>query len=179
MTGRAVIAWRGVLAAWAWALLAGCGPSTDAERAYYQARQAEQRQREDLRRTLEGGTEEAAAIRLVKEAAAADGQGTTEQWLGRQLDTDRLSMLFPRWQARRRGTGKYDVRFTCTLMGGTGEITKRGFAWTVDLVLKLVSPARELAPEELSSYSSRYFHTRRTRPAPPAEPQIPVLPEVP
>lgn len=142
------------------AALAACSPETDAERAYLEARQAELEQRENVKLALEGGTEESTAVKLVKEAPGSDGAGTTEAWLERQLNVSRQSVLFPRWQAQRRGTGKYEVRFTCTLMGETGEITKKGYAWNADLILKLVTPARELSPEEMASFSSRRYRPR-------------------
>ncbi len=142
-------------------LFGGCRPANDSERAFAEAREAEAQQREALRATLEGGTEESAAIKLVRQSAAPEGGGNTEAWIQRRLGQDKSSVMFPHWQASRRGIGKYEVRFTYTAMDELGEIKKRGLAWTVDLVLKLVSPPRELKTDELGSRSSPYYPRRQ------------------
>lgn len=161
---------------WRWAILgavcgvaAGCGPATEEERAYLDARQAEIERREDLQRTLQGTSEESAAIAMVKEAPAEGGALRTEAWVRRQTDAHGGTVLFPHWQALRRGVGRYEVQFTYTLMDGQGDVQKKGYAWSADLVLRLVQPPRELKPEEAGPPASRYFRRSRRPEAPPEE----------
>ena len=139
----------------------GCSPMTEDERAVQEGRKSEAEQREALRRALNGGAEESVAIKLVQSAPAAQGEGTTEQWLQRQAATNGSSIFFPRWEADRRGMGKYEVIFTCTLMQEDGRVGKWGVAWSVDIVLKMVTSPREMKQSELSARSSRYFRDRR------------------
>lgn len=139
----------------------GCSPMTEDERAVQEERKSEAAQREALRRALDGGAEESVAIKLVQSAPAAQGEGTTEQWLQRQAATNDSSIVFPRWEAERRGMGKYQVIFTCTLMHEDGRINKWGVAWSVDILLKMVAPPREMEQSELSARTSRYFRDRR------------------
>lgn len=130
-------------------LLAGCSPTSDAERAFERSRRQEQLRREQLRATLEGVTEETAALEMVKQWPAVEGEGNTEEWTRRQLQEAGGNALFPHWRAQRRGMGRYDVTFTYTLMNELGGIEKKGQAWRVDLVLKTVSEPREMGAAEL------------------------------
>ena len=139
----------------------GCSPTTEDERAVQEGRKSEAEQREALRRVLDGGTEESVAIKLVQSAPAAQGEGTMEQWIQGQATTNGSSIFFPRWEAERRGMGKYEVVFTCTLMQEDGRVGKWGVAWSVDILLKQVAPPREMKQSELSARSSRYFRDRR------------------
>ena len=139
----------------------GCSPTTEDERAVQDGRKSEAEQREALRRVLDGGTEESVAIKLVRSAPAAQGEGTMEQWLQRQSATNGSSIFFPRWEADRRGMGKYEVIFTCTLMREDGRVGKWGVAWFADILLKLVASPREMTQSELSARSSRYLRDRR------------------
>jgi len=130
-------------------LLAGCSPKSDAERAFERARRQEQLRREQLRSTLEGVTEETAAVEMAKQRPAVEGEGNTEEWTRRQLQAAGGNALFPHWRAQRRGMGRYDVTFTYTIMNELGGIEKKGYAWRVDLVLKTVSDPREMSAAEL------------------------------
>lgn len=112
---------------------------------------------------LESADEDIAAIRLVREAPAADGWGTNEDWAKRHLDAIDTDVFFPRWQAARRAAGRYEVTFTYTVVNG-GMMTRRGFVWTADVVLKLVSPVREMTPEELMARASRLYRARARQP---------------
>ncbi len=139
----------------------GCSPMTEDELAVQERRKSEVEQREALRRAVGDGTEEGVAIKLVQSAPAAQGGGTMEQWLQRQAATNDSSIVFPRWEAERRGMGKYEVIFTCTLMREDGRVGKWGIAWFVDIPLKVVASPREMKQSDLSARSSRYFRDRR------------------
>ena len=142
-------------------LLAGCSPESDAERTYARNRRQEQLRQDHLRSTLEGVTEETAAVDMVKQWPAPEGEeGTTEPWTVRQLQAVEGDALFPHWRALRRGRGRYDVMFTYTLMNELGTAEKKGFAWHADLVLKVVSGPREMSAAELG----RSINARTPRP---------------
>lgn len=111
-------------------------------------------------RVLEGAEEEGQALRLTREARAPDGEGTNEDWVRRQMDLAGPDVLFPRWEARRTAAGKYEVAFTYTLVGIENSVARRGFAWNTDVVLLLVSPPREMQPDELVPRSSRVYQRR-------------------
>jgi hypothetical protein len=153
----------GICAAAMLALLlsGGCSRVAEDESALQEARESEAEQREALRRALDGGTEESAAIKLVKTARAAQGEGTMEQWLQQEATTNGSSIFFPRWEVDRRGVGKYEVVFTCTLMQEDGRVGKWGVAWAVDIVVKTVGAPRQMKPAELNARASRYFRDRR------------------
>lgn len=149
----------------------GCSPPSDAQREYEGARRREEERQETVRSSLERGSDESLAITLAKESPASDGEGTADQWVGRQLAQNTGSVLFPHWQARRYGLEKYEVSFTFRRMNELGEIEKKGYAWKVDLVLKTVSAVRAMTAEELNVGLPRPS-ARRARPARPPELQL-------
>lgn len=88
------------------------------------------------------------AVAMVRTKAAEDTGMITEEWVRAQLDEVDGQILFPLWDARRRGANKYEVRFTYTVLYDDYRIEKRGFAWHVNPVLRLVGPPRVMEPEE-------------------------------
>jgi len=111
-------------------------------------------------RVLESAEEEISALRLTREARAPDGAGTNEDWVQRQLESATQDVLFPRWEARRQAAGKYEVSFIYTLVGSGESVSRRGFAWTADVVLLMVSPPREMRTDELAPRASRVYQKR-------------------
>lgn len=111
-------------------------------------------------RVLDGAEEEGRALRLVREARAPDGEGANEDWVKRQMELAEQDVLFPRWEARRTAAGKYEITFTYTVVGIGDAVARRGFAWTADVVLLLVTPPREMQAEELAPRSSRVYQRR-------------------
>lgn len=85
-------------------------------------------------------------VALVQNSPAPEG-GSTADWLKREQAKITGEVMFPRWDVDRRGTSKYEVRFTYTLIDPENRIVKRGFAWTVDAGLQIVGPPREVSPE--------------------------------
>ena len=153
--------WFPAVIAVALLLSGGCSPATEDERAVQEERKGDAERREALRRALDGASEEDVAIKLVRSAPAAQGEGTMEQWLQRQAATNGSSIFFPRWEADRRGMGKYEVIFTCALMKEDGRVGKWGIAWVVDIVQKMVAIPRQMSQSELGARSSRYSRERR------------------
>lgn len=126
------------------AALAGCGPDNQYERAYFAAREAERLEQEDMRRTLTTPLPDQEVLQLVREKTSPDDSGSTGDWLQRRLSELPGQVLFPRWQVARRGSSKYEVTFTFTWIDATNHISSRGYAWTVDGGLKLVSDPRPI-----------------------------------
>lgn len=112
-------------------------------------------------RVLEEADAESLAIRLTRDAPAPDGKGSNEDWVQRKIEALGKDVLFPRWEARRRAAGKFEVTFTYTLVSGGESVERRCFAWTADVVLHLVSPPRELSRDELSSRGLRMYRPRQ------------------
>lgn len=130
--------------------LAGCAPPSDREREFFEERDMERQQREAFARSLESGAEEGEVLKLVQGSAAEDGEGTVEEWIVRQLGMIEGQVLFPRWEVRRRGASKYEVRYLCTVVADDHSVQKRGYSWNVDLVLRIVGPHSVLDPEDLT-----------------------------
>jgi hypothetical protein len=149
----------------------GCRPATEDDLAVQEERKSDAERREALRRALDGASEEDVAIKLVRSAPAAQGEGTMEQWLQRQTATNGSNIFFPRWKVDRRGMGKYEVIFTCALMQEDGRVGKWGMAWAVDIVQKMVASPRQMSQAELGARSSRYSRDRR-RGVPDEQPNV-------
>ena len=132
-------------------LLTGCGRGSTAERSYLNARRAELEQQSAAPRPNEIGTEMARASQLVRSSPAESGEGTTEDWVGRQLALCRGDVLFPQWKARRSGLTKYEVTFEYTLVDESTHIQRVGYAWDVDLSLNIVSTSRVMIAEEIET----------------------------
>jgi hypothetical protein len=126
-----------------------CSPPTDQEVAYFDKRAQEREELERTTQTLQGSTRHAEAMAVVKGHAAPDAKGTIEDWVSRKASEARSHALFPRWKVVPRGRDKYEVRYEYTLMEENYDLEKKGYAWTVDLMLKIVSPHRELKDSEL------------------------------
>ena len=92
---------------------------------------------------------------MVQMSPAKEGDGTIADWVDRRLKELTGQLMFPRWQAERRGASKFEVQFTFTLIDEQNRIVKRGYAWSVDVPLNLVGPTRELEPEYTQSVDGR------------------------
>jgi hypothetical protein len=135
-------------------LAIGCGSGSTAERSYLKERREKKSEKSTPIRASDVGEETQNATRLAQTSPAEDGKGTTEEWINRQLSLCRGSVLFPQWRARRSGLTKYQVTFEYTLVDGSTQIQRKGYAWEVDLSLKTVSPSRELRADELDNRPS-------------------------
>ena len=98
---------------------------------------------------------ETGVVAMVQASPAKEKNGTLADWVGRRLKELTGQIMFPRWQAERRGANKFEVQFTFTLIDEQNRIVKRGYAWTVDVPLNLVGPTREIEPEYTQSVDGR------------------------
>ncbi len=138
---------------WAAGLLAcalsGCGREAPTEGDnVYQALLENERQMRSAIRQQAAMPEDQLAVRLVQTSAAPSGDGVVTNWVAHTLATYRTT-LFPRWIARKAGTGRYDVRFTCLVTDSSGAAHPIGYAWSADVALGVVRGPRTLSDEEL------------------------------
>lgn len=129
--------------------LAGCGPTTESERAYFAAREAERLEHEEMRRAITTPLPDQEVLALVREEDSPDGAGTMMDWVQRQIARLKGQVLFPRWQVTRRGSSKYEVRYTFTWIDATNHISSKGYFWIVDGGLRLVGAPHELDAVEV------------------------------
>lgn len=74
---------------------------------------------------------------------------TVREWIRQQEESSDGQVLFPRWDVRRRGATKVEVRFTYTLLHDDYTVERRGYSWQVDQVLRLVGPPVVLNDEDI------------------------------
>ncbi len=132
-------------------VLAGCSPVTEGERQYLERRKTEREQREALRTALVEGAKDEDVLQMVREALAPEGAGTMEAWVDRKTAAFRDQIMFPKWEVLRRGSSKYEVRYSFTVMDANSAMSKRGFYWNVDFDLRVVSLPKEIMPAELAA----------------------------
>jgi len=130
--------------------LVACGSQSDREREIREQLKQERLARDSIADTVGRRYDEAEVLQMVQQSTAPVEGQTCEEWV-RELTKDiRGDVLFPSWRATPRGSNKYEVRFTYTLMGVDNTVTRQGWAWKVDMVLKLVSSPQELEAEDIS-----------------------------
>jgi hypothetical protein len=140
-------------------LVTGCGdPIPYAENERYMESLPEQ----ERRPAMDAEAGESEALKLVKQNPAEEGEGTMADWMQHILDTETGQTMFPRWSAKRRGVNRYEVRFVYTVLGEDYRITKKGYSWSVDLVLRTVGPPRVIPVDELMRGKPRQRRRNRT-----------------
>jgi hypothetical protein len=145
------------------ALLLGCGMGTEQERAYFAARDAERMEREEMKRTLTATVPDGELLDLVRGQPSPNGVGTMMDWVNWRATELKGQVLFPRWQVTRRGSSKYEVRYSFTWIDTTNHISSRGFVWTVDGGLKLVGEPREMAAQDLAPRARSFTEQQERR----------------
>lgn len=149
--------WLGALVAGAaTVLLTGCPePYSNISELVPDTGEDEDQYAEIIQGGMAPGATELDALQLVKQSTAPDGQGTVEQWLARQVNTQSGITLFPRWKTFRAGPGKYTVTYDYTFIDAENIVRRKGQAWLVDLAARSIAPPRPLTPEELDMFSSK------------------------
>ena len=87
-------------------------------------------------------------LALVKASTLGESEQSAENWVNTLMAEAEGQVMFPRWVVSRKGSQKYEVLFTYTLLRDDYGIEKKGCRWTVNAVLKLVSPAVEMSQED-------------------------------
>lgn len=137
------------LAALALAALAACGPASDAEKAYVQARAAERERELALQEALSAGAEGEQAEAMVRATPAPDGAGNVEAWVGRRMKLEDGAVMFARWSSARKGAARFEVQHTYAVIDRDNRMFRKGFAWDVDVALGLVGQPRAIEPAEM------------------------------
>lgn len=145
-------------------LLAACEPQTAAERAYFEQKEAERLAKVTLKnQVVESALKDSDIINLVASNAAPDKIGSTDDWLKRQIGTIEGQILFPRWKVLRHGNTRFEARYQFSVIDDQNRISKRGYQWEVDVLVKLVSPPRELVFAEQKPLAAPTVDTRQSR----------------
>jgi len=103
-----------------------------------------------------------AMIQLVQESRPEGQEYTNEEWLQAQVRSRAVHVMFPRWDTARISAQQYEVYFTFTEIGQDERMGERGYGWSVNAALGLVSPPRDLTAEEISAVREG----RETQPEP-------------
>lgn len=130
--------------------VAACEPMSDAERSYFESRDFDVEQERQLMQTMTEWNSVDGAIELVKSTPAPeDEEGTIEEWINRERMGIEGDVMFPRWEGLRRGSNRFEVRYTYTVIDFDYNIQKTGYRWDVDTMLKVVNGPEPIDPEEL------------------------------
>jgi len=136
-------------------MLAGCEPVSDSERQYFESRNQEVEQQRQFMQSLTDANTMENAMNMVKVHPSQRENVPTEKWINDMLARLAGEVMFPRWEARRRGPNRFEVLFTYTHIDRDYNIQRGGYAWEVDTLLKMVSDPRELSAEELDPQARR------------------------
>ncbi len=131
-------------------LMAGCEPMSDSEQRYFESREFDADHQQAMMQSAMEWNSVDGAIELVKATDAPEGEGgTIEEWIQRERAGIQGDVMFPRWEGRRLGTHRFEVRYTHTVIDFDYHIEKSGYAWEVDTMLKAVAGPTVLDPAEL------------------------------
>jgi hypothetical protein len=130
-------------------LAAACAPQSEKERDYFRKKESERIEHETLTLSVVESAKDIDVLMLVKQSPAPDGSMNTESWVDGQMGAIRGQVIFPRWEVSRRSSSKYEARYTYTLLNDENDMSKLGWRWDVDFMLKVVSPPREIQSKEL------------------------------
>lgn len=156
---------RGMVLAGLVLVLVACGPVTEEERAFFEAREEEREQERMFQQKLTEWNSVEGAIEMVRaEPAPGDRDESNEEWIERRRTAVRGEVMFPRWEANRVGANRFIVQYTHTVIDEDYNIERTGFRWDVDTLLKQIEGPVTIDPEE--------WDTRSQRPAIPARREV-------
>ncbi len=118
-------------------LLAGCGGDQGVDGSYeaFSVREGPTR---SVARSMADAASVDEAVEMVKKWVAEDQLGTMEQWVEAELGRVRGDIMFPQWEATRKGAHQFDVLFTYTHRDLDYHIDKKGYRWEVNTRLNVV-----------------------------------------
>jgi hypothetical protein len=146
-------------------LLGGCDPISPADKQFFEERDQERAQREAQLRAVNDSVTSDDVIKRVRSSPARDGNGTSEEWLNRQLQEMKGQILFPRWTATRRGSNKQEVSFEFVFNDSQNQMRRLSYTWDVDVLDMTVGIPRFAQLEEIASAQQNLAlqHERRLR----------------
>lgn len=131
-------------------LLTACEPMSEDEQRYFESREFDADQQQALMQSTMEWNSVDGAIEMVKaNDAPDDAEGTILEWVEQKRAAIQGEVMFPRWEGRRLGAHRFEVRYSHTVIDFDYNIDKFGFAWEVDTMLKMVAGPTELGPDDL------------------------------
>lgn len=125
---------RLILAAIGVAGLTGCDRIRVEDRGFFEDLEHERSQREAVLRRANDNVTTGDVIERVKQHEVDEKGGTTEQWLMAEIAKMGGQMLFPRWEAIRRGSNKQEVTFSFVLINDRNQMQRMAYSWQVDVL---------------------------------------------
>ncbi len=129
----------------------GCGPTSDREREHRRKQRSDETQRESVQLAIVETAKDTDVLSMVKKSPAVTGGMDTETWVNQMMDRIQGQVIFPRWEVSRRGSSRYEARYVYTLLNDENDMSKIGWKWDVDMMLKVVGPPREILPQETAA----------------------------
>lgn len=127
-----------------------CDPLSEDELRDFEAREFESNEQQALLETAAEWNSVDGAIELVKSSESPEGEeGTITDWIELKRNAIEGDVMFPRWDGRRLGSHRFEVRYTHTVIDYDYNIAKSGYAWEADTMLKVIDGPTPLDPEEL------------------------------
>lgn len=114
--------------------LSGCDRIRVEDRTFFNDLERERAQREAVLRRANESVTTGDVIERVKQYPLDEKGGTTEQWLMAEIAKMGGQMLFPRWEAIRRGSNKQEVTFSFVLINDRNQMQRMAYSWQVDVL---------------------------------------------
>lgn len=128
---------------------AGCDPMRPEDKAWFAEREQQRARREALMRDVRQQVRPDELIKFVRQAEAADGSGTNEDWMNQRIAEMGGQIMFPRWEVSRRASNKQEVTFQFLLIGENSIMRRYAFAWVVDALDMSIAEPRLLGEEDV------------------------------
>ena len=132
-------------------LLPSCTPLSEEEAEYLARRKEESEFETSFGESLQTGMERTSAINKVKEWGKEGETINQEQWARYRMGDEDGTIVYSRWDARKRSGDRYEVQFLYTVLPPGEDPVKKGFVWTVDNVIDQVTGPRPMNLNELGS----------------------------
>jgi hypothetical protein len=131
---------------------AGCG-ERPADTRYFEERPGGEDSPDALMASMQQLNSIDGAIELVQASpgpdATEDDPQTVADWVAEQRSELVGDVMFPKWEGRRLGAHRFEVRYTHTVIDPDYNIQKSGYAWEVDTMVKVVRGPTDLEPTAL------------------------------
>jgi hypothetical protein len=134
------------------ALMLGCSDPASSTRYFESADdEASGGQHQELMRAMTELNSIDGAVDLVRATYHPDFPETMtmEQWVQAERALIAGDVMFPKWDGRRLGSHRFEVRYTHTVIDYDYNIQKSGYSWDVDTVVKIVKGPHPLEPADL------------------------------
>ncbi len=142
--------------------MAGCDRINVEDRAFFDELERNRSQRESVLRRANDKVTTGDVIERVKQHEVEGKGTTTEQWLMAEIAGMGGQMLFPRWEAIRRGSNKQEVTFSFVLINDRNQMQRMAYSWQVDVLdMTVESPVLSKLAEVASLDQTRNQQAQR------------------